>query len=77
MSVNATPSRYARSSMRTTWLIIGLLLAAAGLIWMLQGFNVPFVPKSLMTGDVAWIVVGGLGIIVGLGLAFWSWRRPA
>ena len=61
--------------MRTTWLIVGLLLAGAGLVWLLQGMNVPFVPKSFMTGDIAWIVIGALGIVAGLGLAFWSWRR--
>ena len=75
MSVNATPSDYARPTMRTTWLIVGLLLAGAGLVWLLQGLNVPFVPKSFMTGDIAWIVIGALGIVAGLGLAFWSWRR--
>jgi hypothetical protein len=62
--------------MRTTWRIVGLLLAGAGLVWMLQGLNVPFVPKSFMTGDVAWIVTGGLTLVAGAGLALWSWRRP-
>lgn len=75
MSVNATPSGYARSTMRITWLIAGLLLAGAGLVWLLQGFNVPFVPRSFMTGDITWIVIGALGIVAGLGLAFWSLRR--
>ena len=75
MSVNATPGGYARRTMRTTWLIVGLLLAGAGLVWLLQGLNMPFVPRSFMTGDITWILIGALALIAGLGLAFWSWRR--
>lgn len=75
MSVNATPSDYARPTMRTTWLIVGLLLAGAGLVWLLQGLNAPFVPRSFMSGDSTWVLIGALGIIVGVGLAVWSWRR--
>jgi hypothetical protein len=61
--------------MRTTWLIVGLLLAGAGLVWLLQGLNVPIVPRSFMTGDITWVLIGALCIIAGLGLAAWSWRR--
>ena len=61
--------------MRTTWLIVGLLLVAAGLVWILQGFNVPFAPKSFMTRDVAWIVLGALAVLGGGALATVSWRR--
>ena len=63
--------------MRETWTIAGLLLAAAGLVWTLQGLNVPFVPTSFMTGDGAWIAIGLVAIGAGLGLAAWSRRRPA
>ena len=69
------PERYAHNPMRTTWLIVGLLLVAAGLVWILQGFNVPFAPKSFMTGDVAWIVLGALAVLGGGALATVSWRR--
>ncbi len=69
------PERYAHNRMRTTWLIVGLLLVAAGFVWILQGFNVPFAPKSFMTGDVAWIVLGALAVLGGGALATVSWRR--
>ncbi len=55
--------------------MVGALLAVAGLIWTLQGFNVSFAPKSFMTGDPLWIVLGSLTLLAGLVLAIWSWRR--
>jgi hypothetical protein len=61
--------------MASNWLIVGLLLVAAGFVWILQGFNVPFAPKSFMTGDVAWIVLGALAVLGGGALATVSWRR--
>lgn len=77
MSAHAT--RTARDvyplAMRTTWIVVGALLAVAGLIWTLQGFNAPFAPKSFMTGDPLWIVLGIVTLLAGLVLATWSWRR--
>ncbi len=56
--------------------MVGALLAVAGLIWALQGFNVPFAPKSFMTGDPVWVLLGVVILLVGVVLAAWSWRRP-
>ena len=61
--------------MRTTWIVVGILLAIAGMIWTLQGFNVPFAPKSFMTGDGAWIALGAVTLLAGVALATWSWLR--
>lgn len=54
--------------MRTVWLIGGVLLAIAGLIFVLQGLDVAFAPKSAMTGDPLWVVLGGLAVVGGLAL---------
>lgn len=55
--------------------MVGALLAVAGLIWTLQGFNVPFAPKSFMTGDPVWVILGMVTLLAGLILAIWSLRR--
>ena len=61
--------------MRTVWLIGGVLLAIAGLIFVLQGLDVAFAPKSAMTGDPLWVVLGGLAVVGGLALVAAN-RRP-
>ncbi len=61
--------------MRIAGIITGLVVAAAGAVWLLQGLNVSFVPQSFMTDTGRWVVIGGLTFAGGLALAFWSWRR--
>lgn len=61
--------------MRTTWTVAGLLLALSGLIWLLQGFNVAFAPKSFMTGDPLWVVLGAVALLAGVALAAAQRRR--
>ena len=61
--------------MRVAGIIVGLLVAAAGVVWLLQGLGVAFVPESFMTSSGRWVVIGGLAAIGGLALAAWSWRR--
>jgi hypothetical protein len=62
--------------MRVTFLVVGLLLVAAGLVWMAQGLNLPFAPRSFMTADRSWIVIGGAAVLGGAVLAIRA-RRPA
>ena len=59
--------------MRTMPLVIGLLAAAAGGVFFLQGIGV--LPGSYMTGDPTWAWVGGVMIVGGLALAWWARRR--
>jgi hypothetical protein len=48
----------------------GIILAIVGLVWILQGLDVAFAPKSFMTGDLAWVAWGAVAMLVG-GALFW------
>lgn len=55
-------------------LATAILLVIAGAIWVLQGFNVSFAPRSFMTNDRTWALWGGLAIGIG-SLLIWRSRR--
>lgn len=61
--------------MRVAGIIVGLLLAGMGFVWLLQGLEAAFVPQSFMTSSGRWVVIGGLTAAGGLAVAAWSWRR--
>ncbi len=61
--------------MRTAGFVIGALATAAGLIWLLQGLNVPFAPRSFMTADRTWVAVGAVTAFAGVAMVTWSRRR--
>jgi hypothetical protein len=61
--------------MRKAGIIVGLLVAAGGAVWLLQGLNASFAPQSFMTNNRSWVAIGGLAVFAGLALAGWSWRR--
>jgi len=61
--------------MRPVWItVVGLLVAVAGGIWILQGLNV-IVSDSFMTGDRTWVVIGAAAVVGGLSLSWWGWTR--
>ena len=60
---------------RTAGIVVGLLAAAAGIVWVAQGLNLPIAPRSFMTADRTWFLIGLLTATAGIGLAAWSWRR--
>jgi hypothetical protein len=62
-------------AMRIVLIGVGLLLAVAGAIWIAQGLNLPFAPRSFMTRDLTWTLIGVVALVAGLGLAAWGWRR--
>ena len=59
--------------MRTAASILGILTALAGLVWIAQGLNLPFAPRSFMTADRTWIVLGAVAVL--LGVVLWTWGR--
>ena len=66
--------------MKRIWpfLVPGVILTGAGLVWTLQGFNV--LPGSVMSGSSFWATVGPIVLVVGLvliGIAIARRRRGA
>lgn len=49
-------------------LATGIILAIAGTVWILQGFDVAFAPQSFMTGDRSWVLWGAIAVVGGVGL---------
>lgn len=63
--------------MRIGGFIAGVLVAAMGLIWTLQGLNSTLAPQSFMTGSGVWVVAGLMTVALGSTIAVWSWRRSS
>jgi hypothetical protein len=59
-----TFGRYDRD-MRVGRLVLGILLILGGLVWVAQGLNLPFAPRSFMTADRAWVVIGAVTALAG------------
>ncbi len=55
-------------------LAAGILLVISGAIWVLQGFDVAFAPKSFMTDNRVWVLWGVVAVSSGGGLIWWSRR---
>ena len=58
--------------MRIPLVVLGVLLIGVGLVWVAQGLNLPFAPRSFMTSDRSWIAIGAVaavagGLLIGLG----------
>ena len=62
--------------MRTLLMIAGLVVAGGGAVWILQGLNIAFAPKSFMTGSQIWVLFGALAVVGGLTLSWWARGRP-
>ncbi len=62
------------AAVRIPLMVVGLVLAATGVLFVLQGLNVAFAPRSFMTGDPLWIALGALTLAVSLALVVWSRR---
>ena len=63
--------------MRTVAMVLGVLLALGGAVWIAQGLNLPFAPRSFMTADRTWIVLGFLAVVAGFATFNWARRVPS
>ena len=61
--------------MRAAARFIGVLVAFGGLVWIAQGLDLPFAPRSFMTADRTWIVLGAVAFAVGAFSVSWGRRR--
>jgi hypothetical protein len=62
--------------MRRTFVVtfaVGLLVAAFGLIWALQGFGV--LGGSPMSNTTTWSIIGPITVLTGIVIAVFSWRK--
>jgi hypothetical protein len=59
--------------MRDLGRAVGIVLGIVGVIWILQGLDVPFAPQSFMTGNMAWVALGVLALLLG-GSMIWRGR---
>jgi hypothetical protein len=60
--------------MRVVSSLIGLLMVAAGGIWVLQGLNLAF-RVGFMVGQKRWVVYGAILSLVGIAQVIWSNTR--
>ena len=61
--------------MRIAGVVVGLVVALVGAVWVLQGLNSQLAPQSFMTGSRIWLVIGLATFVGGGALAMWSWPR--
>lgn len=54
-------------------LVLGVILAVLGLMWALQGFGV--LGGSPMSNTTIWSINGPIAVLVGVVVAFVSWRK--
>jgi hypothetical protein len=62
--------------MRIGPLLVGIVLLLGGLVWIAQGLNLPFAPRSFMTADRAWVVIGAVTALGGAALIGRARRAP-
>ena len=62
--------------MRSGGIVLGGLMVLSGLIWIAQGLDLPYAPRSFMTADRLWVLLGSATAVVGVAVIGWARRRP-
>jgi hypothetical protein len=62
--------------MRIGPLLVGIVMLLGGLVWIAQGLNLPWAPRSFMTADRAWVVIGAVTALGGAALIGRARRAP-
>ena len=75
MATRAARLQSMLATMRVAGVTIGVLAALAGAVWVAQGLNLPLAPRSFMTADRTWIVLGFVAVVVGVATLSWARRR--
>jgi hypothetical protein len=63
-------------TMRIVSTLLGVLLASAGGVWILQGLDLAF-RVGPMVGDYHWVIYGAVAVVLGIAQAIWSNTRRA
>ena len=63
--------------MRAVSTLLGLLMVAIGMIWILQGLNVgpSAILQGFMAGNIQWALYGAILAVFGVGQVIWSNSR--
>jgi putative Ca2+/H+ antiporter (TMEM165/GDT1 family) len=61
--------------MRWVRVVVGVLCALLGLVWLGQGLNL--IKGSFMTGQTQWAVIGALLLVVAVWLLWGALRRSS
>jgi hypothetical protein len=62
--------------MRAVSSLIGLIMVALGIVWILQGLNLAF-RVGFMVGDKHWVAYGAILASIGIAQVLWSNTRQA
>jgi hypothetical protein len=60
--------------MRVVSTLLGVLMVAMGVVWMLQGLDLAF-RVGFMVGDYHWTIYGAVLAVIGIAQAIWSNTR--